>query len=273
MVVVDPSRDLSGDDEASLVAYVDGRLESTEREQVEARAKSDPAFATALANQKAGRDAVLSAAEATGAPLALRTRVEELGAGRARGRRHGERGPASRTRLGGIRWPAAGVVTASAAAVVAAVVVALGGGPGIDDVAVAATRPPVAAIGPVPAATKLLPQHVDDVAFPNYAGKFGWKAVGTRTDKIGGHTTRTVFYDKGGQRIGYTIVGGDPLDRPGDATKATREGSALWSKTYDGRDVVTWRRKDHTCVLSGKGVPRSELLNLAGWKGKGAINF
>jgi hypothetical protein len=97
--------------------------------------------------------------------------------------------------------------------------------------------------------------------------------VGTRTDEIGGRDTRTVFYEKAGRRIGYTVVDGDALDQPGDATKATREGSDLWSKRYDGRDVVTWRRKDHTCVLSATGVPRDELLELAGWKGKGAVDF
>jgi anti-sigma factor RsiW len=268
MVVVHHPQDLSADDEAALVAYVDGRLEPARRAEVEARAESDPSFAAALAHQQAGRDAVVSAAEATGAPLRLRTQVEAMG---ARGRRHGARGPSARTRLGGIRWPA-GLAAGAVAAVLAAVVL-VGGGPGIGEVAAAATRPPVAAIGPVPAAAKLLPQHVDDVAFPNYAGKFGWKAVGTRTDEIGGRDTRTVFYEKAGRRIGYTVVDGDALDQPGDATKATREGSDLWSKRYDGRDVVTWRRKDHTCVLSATGVPRDELLELAGWKGKGAVDF
>src|SRR4051812_7889115 len=155
MVVVDPSPELSSDDEAELVAYVDGRLDPGQRARVEARAKSDPAFASALDHQQAGRDAVLSAAEATGAPLQLRTQVEAMG---AHGRRHGKRGPSARTRLGGIRWPTAGVVTAAAAALVAAVLVAVGGGPGIEDVAAAATRPPVGAIGPVPAQAKLLPQ-------------------------------------------------------------------------------------------------------------------
>ena len=41
----------------------------------------------------------------------------------------------------------------------------------------------------------------------------------------------------------------------------------------DGRTVVTWERGGHTCVLSAEGVPADELLELAGWKGKGAVPF
>jgi len=270
MIVADHPPDLSAEDEADLVAYVDGRLEPERRARVEARAASDPAYAAALARHREGHAAVARAVETTGAPLALRSQVEEMGA--ARGRRHGRRGPSARTRLGGIRRPAAGLVAAAVAAVLAAVVL-VGGGPGIDDVAAAAVRPPTAAIAPVPADAKLLRERYDGVAFPNYVAKFGWKAVGTRTDEIGGRATRTVFYEKDGRQIAYTVVGGDALSEPGDASRATREGTVLRALKADGRDVVTWRRGGHTCVLSAKGVPRSELLDLAGWKGKGAVAF
>jgi hypothetical protein len=37
--------------------------------------------------------------------------------------------------------------------------------------------------------------------------------------------------------------------------------------------VVTWRRQGHTCVLSGTGVDRDTLLELAAWKGQGAVSF
>jgi hypothetical protein len=68
-------------------------------------------------------------------------------------------------------------------------------------------------------------------------------------------------------------VAGAALERPGDGDQATREGTELWLYRSDGRDIVTWRRRGHTCVLSAKGVPRGELLDLAGWKGKGAVDF
>ena len=88
MIVRDQPPELSPEDEADLVAFVDGRLDPEGRARVEARAARDPAYKSALLHQQVGRDAVTAAAEATGAPLALKTRVEELGA--ARGRHKGE---------------------------------------------------------------------------------------------------------------------------------------------------------------------------------------
>jgi anti-sigma factor RsiW len=272
MIVVDQPHDLSADDEAALVAYVDGNLDAGGRAQIERRAASDPSYAAALALQQQGRDAIVTTAESTGAPLALRTRVEGLA---AQGRRHGDRRPSARTRLGGIRWPGAGLVAGAVAVALAAIVLFGGGGPGIDDVAAAAVREPTAQVAQVPADSKLLEESVQDVAFPNYAAKFGWEPVGTRTDTIGGRHTRTVFYEKDGKRIAYTIVEGDALSVPGDAATATREGTELASFESEGRTVVTWKRNGHTCVLSAiqPEVPTDQLLELAGWKGKGAIPF
>jgi hypothetical protein len=164
---------------------------------------------------------------------------------------------------------------AGAVAVALAAVVLVGGGPGVEDVAAAAVRQPTARVASVPPTSKLLDEKIGDVTFPNYAGKFGWKAVGTRTDEIDGRDTRTVFYEKDGKRIAYTVVEGKPLDKPGDAEKAVREGTELRSLTSDGRTVVTWERNGQTCVLSAKEgeVSRDELLELAGWKGMGAVDF
>ena len=213
-----------------------------------------------------GRDAVTAAAEATGAPLALKTRVEELGA--ARGRHKGDKRSTVRTRLGGLRWPTAGLA-AGAVAVALAVVVLVGGGPGIEDVAAAALRPPTAAIAPVAADSKVLKERVADVRFPNYLGKFGWKAVGTRTDEIEGRATRTVFYEKDGRRIAYTVVSGAALENPDAASRATVEGTVLRSLRAKGLDVVTWRRRGHTCVLSSKDVPLEELPDARRLEGQG----
>src|SRR4051812_46395874 len=183
MIVAEHPPELSAEDEADLVAYVDGRLDAQGRARVEARAGADPVYAAALARQREGHAAISRAAETTGAPLSLRSRVEAMGAGRER--RHGARGPSVRTRLGGIRWPAAGAVAAGVAAVLAAVMLA-GGGPGIDDVAAAAVRPPAAAVAPVPPGSKLLGEHYDGVAFPHYAAKFRWRGTRPPTRDIPG---------------------------------------------------------------------------------------
>src|SRR3954454_12795131 len=106
MIVAEHPPDLSAEDEADLVAYVDGRLDPERGARVAARAGTDPAYSAGLARHREGHVAITRAVETAGAPLGLRSRVEAMGAGRER--RHGERGPSARTRLGGIRWAAAG---------------------------------------------------------------------------------------------------------------------------------------------------------------------
>jgi hypothetical protein len=171
--------------------------------------------------------------------------------------------------MGGRAWLAP--LGFAAMAALALVVLRPAGGPGFGEVVAAAARPPLAAVAPL-GSGPLLREHVESVRFPNFEGKFGWRATGVRSDRIGGRATGTVFYDRGGTRLAYTIVGGDALgDPPGTATD--RGGVRLRSFTRAGRTVVTWRRQGHTCVLSATGVSRATLLELAAWKGKGAVAF
>jgi hypothetical protein len=262
----DASPDLSPSDEAALAALADGRLDAPERVELQARVDADPGLAAALGRQRAALSLITAAAEGTSAPLALRARIEALQA------------QPRRSWLGRLRdrLPAIPVVAlagASAAAAVAIALVVSGGGPGIDDVLSAAARSPSAALAPFPAQGKLLREQVEGVRFPNFAGKFGWKATGARSDEIDGRQTRTVFYAKDGHTIAYTIVAGEALPEPEDARLARREGTPLRALSADGRTVVTWRRQSHTCVLSGKGVPTGDLLTLAGWHAKGEVKF
>ena len=158
-----------------------------------------------------------------------------------------------------------------------AAVVLVGGGPGIEDVAAAAERPPPRRSRRRPARPRsCCDEQIGDVTFPNYAGKFGWKAVGTRTDEIDGRDTAHGLLREGRKRIAYTVVYGDALSKPDDADEGHLEGTELRSlTTSDDRTVVTWERNGQTCVLSVvKGdVPRDELLELAAWKGMGEVNF
>jgi hypothetical protein len=252
-------------DEAALAAYVDGRMESSERTAFEARLVAEPELAAALEHQRAGLAAITTAAESVSAPLALRSRIETM-------QREGTAPRRRRRRRAGWGWlPSAGLAVAALAAV--AIVVAFSGGPATAEVLAAATRAPAAAVQLDPGQPRLLRDQVDDVRFPNYEGKFGWEAEGSRTDEIGGRKTKTVFYRREGRRIAYTIVAGDQLAWPPGADRTEVEGVPMRVFEEDGRTVVTWRRNGRTCILSATDVPRDQLLELAGWKGQGAVEF
>ena len=135
------------------------------------------------------------------------------------------------------------------------------------------SAPAVAAVQLDPAQPKLLRDNVEDVRFPNYEGKFGWEAVGTRTDEIGGRETKTVFYRKEGRRIAYTIVEGDQLAWPPGADKAEYEGIKLRTFSDGDRTVVTWRRNGRTCVLSATNVPRRRAARARRLEGPGRRRF
>jgi anti-sigma factor RsiW len=259
----EPTNGLSDDQLADLARLADGTLPAERRAEVEARVAASPELSSIVEGQRVALDALRGTAD-TGAPARLRAEVERRrGAGRAAGGRR-------RVRLGGA------IAAAAAAALVVILVLpgAFSGAPSVADAAALAEKPPTqAAPGGVPGAPALLRAKVDDVPFPDYAAKFGWKPVGARKDDPSGRGATTVYYEKGGRRIGYTIVTGDPLDPPSDAQSTTRGGVEYrWFRDGD-RTVLTWERGGHTCVLSGTSVPAAELLTLADWRGMGAIPF
>jgi hypothetical protein len=114
---------------------------------------------------------------------------------------------------------------------------------------------------------------VDGVAFPEWEQEFGWRAAGQRGDDLDGRDTRTVAYEKEGKSVAYTIVPGEALENPEDATQVTRDGVLLRVFPSGDRLAVTWLRDGHTCVLSGVGVDEDTLTKLAVWKGGGAVTF
>src|SRR4051794_17186792 len=187
---------LSEADEAALAAYVDGTLDPAERSAFEVRLRGEPALAVALEQQRSGLAAITTAVGSVSAPLALRSRIEGI--------QRAETAPRRRRRRSWGWLPSFGLAAAALAAV--AIVIAFSGGPATAEVLAAATRPPVAAAQLDPAQPRLLHDQVDDVRFPNYESKFGWEAVGTRTDEIGGRKTEAVVYRHQGRRIAFTIV-------------------------------------------------------------------
>jgi anti-sigma factor RsiW len=258
----DPVNELTDEQLADLARLADGTLPADRRAEVEAAIAASPRLAALSQRQDRALLALRGTAD-TGASARLRAQVERAhDKGRSRDLR--------RFRVGG------SVIAVAAAAVLALVLVlpgAVSGGPSVATAAALAEKP---STGPAPGMTatpQLLDADVDGVPFPNYAAKFGWHPVGVREDDPKGRDTTTVFYEKDGRRIGYSIVSGDALDVPADARTVKAGGVEFRFFEQDGRNVVTWERGGHTCVLSGDDVSPFELLVLAGWRGKGSIPF
>jgi hypothetical protein len=212
-----------------------------------------------------GRALIAAAVAETRAPLALRERVEA-------DRERAGSGP-RRRRLRGLLIPAGGLVAAVAVAVV--IMVGGGGAPSVAATASLAARGPVLPAPPENEANDaLLESSIDGVPFP-YWGALKWESVGARDDKIDGRDAKTVYYaSPAGVQAAYTILGGDAIDPPSDATKRTDNGVELYVVEGNGRRIVTWERDGHTCVLSAPvSVPEQKLLDLAAWQGGGNVPF
>ena len=227
--MTEPDTQLPPADEADLVALADGNLDPARCAEVQARVAADPTLADALNGQRAAL-ALLATAGAVPMPPALRARVTELEIRRRRARH--------RLRL----WiPVFGATMATACAAI--VLMLAGGGPGVDDVIAAAVRPATAEASPR--------EQIDGLVFPSYPT---WHATGARTDVIGGRTMRTVFYERQGRKIAYTIVARPAL--PGGEKRRFLE--------IDGRPAVQWTKDGHTCVISGD-IDADTLNDLVDW--------
>jgi hypothetical protein len=258
---------ISDRDLAELAALADDNLSPRRRARIEARVAESPQLTALLEEQRHGAAALQSVD--VHAPDSLRRRVEA------------ERAEVRRRRPGGLTLPArpalAGGLVAAVAAIALVVALTLpggAGGPSVVQAAELATRPAQSgAPPPAPGQPKLLDAEVEGVSFPDWTAKFGWRAVGRRTDELGGRQAQTVFYRSPKGRLGYTILSGDQIDPPGGARSAVREGTRLRYFRDGDRLIVTWPRGGRTCVLSGSGVPLAKMLDLAGWKGQGAVSF
>ncbi|HUB77062.1 MAG TPA: hypothetical protein VL977_08390 [Solirubrobacteraceae bacterium] len=201
------------------------------------------------------------------APETLHRQVEAMVAERAPGRTRGA-------------WLARPAVLAGAGALLLAVAVALavglsgGSGGGLTaGQATALTLLPATAGAPAEnEASKgtQLEASVEGTAFPYWEEHFGWRSTGSRVDRVGGRTVRTVFYGNGrGQRIGYAIVSGAAAPASGGST--TWRGPTAYRVSSRGDvNVVTWKRNGHLCIVAGRGVSTGTLLALASWHERAA---
>ncbi len=198
------------------------------------------------------------------APPHLRARIEQM------------RAPARPHRAPRRRGLFAGGLAAAAIALAALLVLFLPGGaagPGLAEAAELARLPATAAAPPTrPGSPALLAADLEGLAFPDWAAEFGWTATGIRDDEIGGRRAVTVFYAKEGRRLAYTIVSGDGLAVPGEPAVTRDEVEFRFVQT-DAGEILTWERRGHTCVISAPGTPRPTLLDLAAWRGAGALGF
>lgn len=256
-----PDHALPAADEADLAALADDRLDARRRDELLARVAAEPALRAALERQRVAVAAIAAAVDEVSAPLRLRAAVDELA-------RPAPAMPARRPWLRGAR-----LLLPVAAALLALAIVLAPDPATVDAVLAVAERPPLAAAALGPAPGPLLGERVDGVRFPNYRERFGWEPAGVRADTVSGRATRTVRYRRAGRVIAYTIVAGDALAEPDASRAATRDGVALRTFARDGRRAVSWQREGRTCVLSGRDVATATLLELASWKGKGAVRF
>jgi hypothetical protein len=109
-----------------------------------------------------------------------------------------------------------------------------------------------------------LAARVEDVAFPNWEARYGWRSAGERIGRIGGRAVTTVFYETyGNRRIGYAIVAGTPAPSTSDGMVRRVDGKSYRVSTVGGGHIVTWLRDGRLCVIGGADVGAGTLLALA----------
>lgn len=262
------------DDRAAIAGLADGSLDPAAATTMRRRAEADADLRMALAAQERAVT-LLRATPVSTAPWLRDRLADQRSAALALGRPREVLGLAPQA----LRTPA-GAAVGVVALVVIAVVVALGlSGGGSSGPTVAQAAAAAGSLGPDAPAPRAAREHtlldlqVQGVAFPSLRRRFGWRAIGTRTQPISGRFARSVFYSKGPSTIAYTVLAAPQLDWPSGSARTVREGVELHTLTTGGRVVVTWRRLGHTCVLSGTGVTAAVLIQLAVWRGGGAVRF
>lgn len=242
-----------------LSALADGTLDPGRQAEVQARIAASPELSVLYDRERHVSKMLHDSWSTIRAPAALRIWVETERA-------------TPRKALHRAAYRAAPAAALASLLLVALLISPVGtpGAPPLSQAAALASRGPSA---PAPALDPSAPsvalsRNLEGVYFPNWAPRFGWRAVGQRVDHINGRLARTVYYDRHAHRIAYIILAAPALAQP-RAVSSQRDGTELRTLTVDGRTVVTWRRAGHTCVLSSVGMPAAELEQLAAWRARG----
>lgn len=244
-----------------LVALADGSIRASRRARVERAVADSDDLQQGLAAQRRALRAVRDAA--IPAPGALRARLELARAPRPAARRSPHWSLRTRPAFAGL-----GALAVAAVLVLTGVVGGgFGGrasGPTVAAAAALGTRAPVGV-------TAAGDPHViaAGIRFPDWRPSFGLSAAGVRRDTLDGRLATTVYYDRGGQQIAYTIVSGAPLSAGAATTSTVWNGVRLSSLPIGARAVVTWVRDGHSCVLSAPRSLLKSMMGLAAWTGNG----
>jgi hypothetical protein len=243
--------------ERDLARLADGTLDPSERDRVERMVAGSDELQDRLREQRLAVDATRGIVQRERAPLTLHLHRRTLA---ARPRRRG---------------PLFAVGALSTAGALLWAVAVLGGTPAgltVAQAAALAGRPATAPVSKPPDDQVTLPGlRAAGLPFPYWEDHFNWQAEGARTDRLDGRLETTVFYRRHAQSVAYTIVAGASLPSGAGARTIVRDGTML--AVYPKLGVVTWLRRGHTCVLSGRGVPLQAMLELAVWRGSGRIPY
>jgi anti-sigma factor RsiW len=247
---------------AELSALADGTLDPARRDAVAEHVAASPQLRTLYDREQRVVRSLQAARRRDRAPAELRARIE---AGR----------PSPATRVRRRAGYGAAFVGALAVIVLAFVLVLPAGTPGAPTFGEAAALGALAPSAPAPAPDPDAPafrlgRNVEDVYFPNWASRLHFYAVGERVDHIGRRLAVTVFYQRQGARVAYTIVAAPALNAPA-ANWIAFHGTEFQTLRLDRRNVVTWRRAGHTCILSAVSVPAGLLRTLASSRARGQL--
>jgi hypothetical protein len=246
-----------------LARLADGTLPERRRAEVQARVDASPQLRALVEEQR--RALALVRGAGGEAPVGLRARLADARRAAA---------PRMRRWRVGLAAGAAVAATATALALVLTLPGNLPGGPTVVQAAQLANRPPQApAPAQDPANGSLLRAAVQGVPFPNWEYSFRWAAAGQRTDRLHGRRVTTVFYRRGPLRVAYSIIGGDYVGPPVATTPVIVGDTVFRYFRAGGRTIVTWKREDHTCVLTARDVPVDVMVALASWSGSGNVPF
>jgi hypothetical protein len=222
-----------------------------------------------LALAKKGEALIVAAVADTHAPQSLREAIE----------RDRERAQAAPTVSFWRRHRRALAASVTATAALAAIAVALQPGPenGPPSLAAVQAATRLAATGPAPGPNggdpPTLALRVGAISFPDWQKSFGWRAVGSREDRISARTVKTVFYrNPDGARLGYSVVAGDPLPEHPPGRVVIHAGNTYHVARARDHTLITWTQQGHTCTfVAPANVPDARLIDLAASRNTGPV--